>query len=47
MRVIRVRAAILLTLYSDEVEKQMISLLEAVDPDTRVKAAQCQQTVVT
>ena len=41
------RAAIPLTLYSNEVEKQMISLLEAVDPHTRVKAVQCLQTVMT
>jgi hypothetical protein len=47
MRVIRARAAIPLMLYSNEVEKQMIPLLEAVDPRTRVKAAQCLQTVMT
>ena len=34
-------------LYSNEVEKQMIPLLEAVDPHSRVKAAQCLQTVMT
>ena len=47
MRVIRARAAIPLMLYSNEVEKQMIPLLEAVDPHTRVKAVQCLQTVMT
>ena len=36
-----------MTLYSNEVEKQMIPLLEAVDPHTRVKAVQCLQTVMT
>lgn len=36
-----------MTLHSNEVEKQMIPLLEAVDPHTRVKAVQCLQTVMT
>lgn len=36
-----------MTLHSNEVEKQMIPLLEAVDPHARVKAAQCLQTVMT
>ncbi|MDG1304810.1 MAG: hypothetical protein P8P54_11610 [Pseudomonadales bacterium] len=36
-----------MTLHSNEVEKQLIPLLEAVDPHTRVKAVQCLQTVMT
>ena len=36
-----------MTLHSNEVEKQMIPLPEAVDPHTRVKAVQCLQTVMT
>ena len=47
MRVIRARAATALTLHSNEMEKQMIPLLEAVDPHTLVKAVQCLQTVMT
>ena len=35
-----------MTLHSNVVEKQMIPLLEAVDPHTRVKAVHCLQTVM-